>query len=267
MGMPEIPISGGRISYGVQGDASNPPLLLAHALGTTRGLWHLQLPTLARHFRLVTYDTRGHGASSAPPGDYTVEQLGRDALAVMDAVGADHAVVCGLSLGGLTAIWLAQHAPERVDAMILANTAARIGTPQFWQDRIDLIRRDGLGPVAETGPERWFTEPFRRTHPDEVARCRKMLLACSPGGYAACAAALRDADLRPALRAIATPALVIAGRVDPVTTTADAGVLARGIAGAQAIELAASHFSNVEQADQFTNAVVAFVRDKVPKKD
>src|SRR4051812_28620258 len=130
--MADAPIAGGgSLSYVVDGDARRPALLLAHALGTTRHLWNAQLSAFTHRFRVVAYDTRGHGASSAPPGEYTIEQLGRDVLSVLDAAGVERATICGASLGALTAIWLARHAPERVVGIILANTAARIGSAKF----------------------------------------------------------------------------------------------------------------------------------------
>jgi 3-oxoadipate enol-lactonase len=257
--MGDVPIAGGSISYVVDGDSRQPALLLSHALGTTRDLWSAQISAFTRRFRVVAYDTRGHGASSAPPGEYTIEQLGHDALTVLDAAGVERALICGASLGGLTAIWLARHAPERVAAIVLANTAARIGSAKFWQDRIDLIRDRGLSPVAESGPERWFTEPFTRTHPDEVRRCQQMLLGCSPHGYAGCAAALREADLRPDLARIDTPTLVIVGACDPVTTVADGQTLAAGIRGAHTVTLPTAHLSNLEQPEQFTAAAADFL--------
>jgi 3-oxoadipate enol-lactonase len=260
--MPDVPIRGGTIAYTVEGDRDRPALLLSHALGTNGELWNPQRPDLTRAFRVISYDTRGHGASSAPPGDYTVDQLGHDALAVLDAAGVDRAAICGLSLGALTAIWLAQHAAPRVTAIVLANTAARIGSPAIWQDRRDLVMTRGLAPVAETGPERWFTEPFRRARPDEVARCRQMLLGGSASGYAACAAALRDADLRPDLGRIDMPVLVVIGQHDPVTTVADGEALRNGIRGARAVTLNAAHFSNIEQPEAFTQATVEFLTER-----
>ena len=143
--------------------------------------------------------------------------------------------------------------------IILANTAARIGSAKFWQDRIDLIADRGLAPIAESGPERWFTEPFRRAHPDEVRRCQQMLLGCSPHGYAGCAAALRDADLRADLARIDAPALIIVGAFDPVTTVADGQTLAAGIRAARTVTLPAAHFSNLEQPEHFTAEATDFL--------
>ena len=257
--MPEIVADGCRLSYSVNGWERKPALLLSNALGATRALWDSQLPAFAQHFRLIRYDTRGHGTSSAPAGEYTIDQLGRDVLAILDDAGIARAHVCGLSLGGLIAIWLAHHAPTRVSKIVLANTAARIGSAAMWQERVDLVKTRGLEAIAETAPPRWFTEAFCRQHPSVVADCRRMLLGCSPNGYAACAAALRDADLRASLGGIAAPTLVMAGAFDPVTPPADAAALCAGIAGARGVELAAAHFSNIERAASFNDAVVEFL--------
>ena len=184
--MPDVLADGCRLSYAVEGPAAAPVLLLSNALGTTRDLWRSQLAALTPAFRVVRYDTRGHGESESPPGEYTLDRLGRDALAVLDAVGAARAHVCGVSLGGLTAMWLGLHAPERVDRLVLANTAARIGDRSIWDARIDLVRSAGLRAVADAAPARWFTEDFRARRPDVVLAFQAMLCGNSPDGYTAC---------------------------------------------------------------------------------
>ena len=269
--MAELLRDGARLQYSVQGASGRPTILLSHALGTSSALWDPQMPALLERFQVIRYDVRGHGAStvttspSTLPGmpggplEYTVEQLSRDALAILDACHVESAHICGLSLGGMVAIWLAQHARSRVRRIVLANTAARIGSVAFWQERIDLIKAQGLAPVAEGAPVRWFTEGFRRDHPELPARFQRMVLDCSADAYAACAAALRDGDLRPGLADLAAPALVIAGRYDPVTPPTDAEALVAGIPGAESLVLESAHFSNVEKADEFTNALIEFL--------
>lgn len=257
--MAEIWSAGARIKYWVDGPADAPALLLAHALGTASALWDPQLPSLVERFRVIRYDARGHGDSSAPDGEYTIDQLGYDALSVLDAAGVKRAHVCGLSLGGLTAIWMGLNAPARVHRLVLANTAARIASAEFWQARIDLIRAEGLASVAAGAPVRWFTEPYRLQHPDQPAKFQQLVLECSPAGYASCAAALRDTDLRPSLPWLDAPSLVITGTHDPVTPPSDAEALVAGIPGAKARVLDAAHFSNVERAADFTDAMIAFL--------
>jgi 3-oxoadipate enol-lactonase len=258
--MPEVQASDGcRLAYDVEGPADGPALLLSNALGTTRELWKAQRPAFTRAFRVVAYDSRGHGASAVPSGDATIERLGQDALAVLDAAGVERADVCGISIGGLTALWLGVHAPRRVRRLVLANTAARIGTRDHWQERIDLVRSRGLAEVVASAPGRWFTEAFRRDHPAEVAAVQAMLARCPADGYAACAAALRDADLRGEVARVAAPALVVSGTVDPATTPADADWLGARLPSARRVDLDAAHLANVERAEEFTRAVMGFL--------
>lgn len=257
--MPEVDADGCRLSYSVEGPVDAPVLLLSNSIGTTSALWDRQAGPFAKAFRVVRYDTRGHGRSSVPPGDYTMDRLGRDALAVLDAAGAAHAHVCGISLGGITAMWLGLHAPERVGRLVLANTGARVGTVEMWQQRIALIRANGMAAVAEATPSRWFTENFRRQRPEVVAEFTAMVAACPADGYAGCGAAIRDADLREDVQRITAPALVITGTADPATPPSEGEFLCSRISGARRLELEAAHLSNVEAADAFTAGVLQFL--------
>ena len=255
---------GCRLSYALEGNPQAPALMFSNSLGTTHELWAPQVARLSSEFRVIRYDTRGHGGSDAPNGTYTVEMLGLDALAILDAAGAPRAHLCGLSLGGLTAMWLGVHAPDRVESIILASTAARIRSALFWQERIELVKLSGILPLAEGTMGRWFTEAFRASHPDIVARYRRMLESCPAEGYASCCAALRDADLRGEIGGIAAPTLVIVGRHDPVTPPADADAIRARIRGAQMTELDAAHLANIEQPDEFNDRVLAFINEKRP---
>jgi 3-oxoadipate enol-lactonase len=170
--------------------------------------------------------------------------------------------VCGLSLGGLTAMWLGVHAPDRVKSLILTSTAARIGNALLWQERIELVKLSGIRTLAEASMGRWFTEAFRVAHPDTVARYRQMLESCPAEGYASCCAALRDADLRGEIGGIAAPTLVVTGTHDPVTPPTDAHAIRTRIRGARVTELDAAHLGNVERADEFNDRVLAFINEK-----
>ena len=255
---------GCRLSYGLDGNPRAPALMFSNSLGTTHELWAPQVARLSSAFRVIRYDTRGHGGSDAPKGTYTLEMLGLDALAILDAAGAPRAHVCGLSLGGLTAMWLGVHAPDRVESLILASTAAPIGNALLWQERIELVQSSGLQALDKAAMGRWFTEAFQAAHPDIVARYRQMLESCPAEGYAACCAALRDADLRGEIGRIAAPTLVIAGTHDPVTPPADAHAIRTRIRDARVTELDAAHLANVEQADEFNDRVLAFINEKRP---
>jgi 3-oxoadipate enol-lactonase len=224
-------------------------------------MWDAQVAEWSRAYRVIRYDTRGHGGSQVPSGDYTIDALGRDALDVLDAAGAATARVCGISLGGLTAMWLGVNAPDRVTALVAANTAARIGTVERWTERIAKVRNEGMTAVADMMMGTWFTEGFRRREPEVIAGFHRMLAASPPDGYIGCCAALRDADLREAIRGITAPALVVAGDFDASTPPAGAEDIRSRIAGSTLLRLPSGHLSNVECAGEFTRQVGGFFAD------
>jgi 3-oxoadipate enol-lactonase len=257
--MPHVTSGGCPIYYRLDGDPRAPALLFSNSLGTTHELWNPQVASFARSFHVIRYDTRGHGQSGAPPGEYTIGQLGGDAIAVLDAVGVARAHVCGLSLGGLTAIWLGIHIGERIESLALASTGARIGTSAIWRERIEQVRKGGLESIAEGGKARWFTAPFRAAHPDIVERHVQMLVSGPPGGYIGCCAVLRDTDLRDEIGAIVAPSLAIGAVDDPVTPPANAEFMKSRIADAELVILPGSHITNVEQADAFNGHLLKFL--------
>ena len=256
--MADVSSDGARIWFTVEGPSDAPPLLLSHALGTSNELWGPQSDELRRRFRLVRYDGRGHGRSAAPAGEYSLEQLGRDAIAVLDAANVERAHVCGVSLGGQVALWLGAHAPRRVDRLVAANTGARIGTAALWNERIAAVRSAGLAPLTEGSVARWFTEGFRAREPEAVNAVAAGLAATPPDGYAACCAAIRDADLRPALHSIRAPTLVIAGLRDEATPIGLSERLRDGMPDARLLALDGAHLTNVECAAGFTAALADF---------
>ena len=206
----------------------------------------------------IRYDARGHGRSSSPAGDYTLEQLGRDALAILDGEGVREAYVCGISLGGLTAMWLGVHAPDRIRALVLANTAARIGTAESWAERMAFVRERGMSAVADLTIPRWFSPEFRERDPETVHAFRAMIQSTSPEGYLGCCAALRDADLREAIASIACPVLAVAGSADPATAPEGLHFIHQRIPGSALVTLDTAHLSNVECAAEFTASVTSF---------
>lgn len=256
--MPIAEINTTRIAYSLEGQAGAPVLVLSNSLGTTRDMWQAQA-VLQREFRILRYDTRGHGESAVPAGPYTIDQLGRDVVSLLDHLEIAQAAFCGVSMGGVTGQWLGVHAPERVSRLVVANTAARVGTEQAWRDRAALVRAQGLGPIAQATPARWFTPDFIETCSDRVGALLDTLQGLSPEGYAACCEALATADLRTDISRITVPVLVVAGLHDPVTTPADADFIAGQIPGAQRVDLPASHLSNIEAAGQFNDALRAFL--------
>ncbi len=241
-----------RLYYRVDGPDAAPAVLLINSLGTTVDLWSAQVEAWSPHLRVIRYDTRGHGKSGVPAGDYTLDELGRDALRVLDAVGAPTAHVCGISLGGLTAMWLGVRQPQRVRSLIIANTAARVGTPQRWAERIAKVRNEGMAAVADIIMPAWFSPAFREREPATVARFREMVASIDPDGYVGCCAALRDGDLRDEIGRIRTFSYVIAGDQDTSTTVADAEAIAFAIRGSTLLTLKAAHLTNVECAEAFS---------------
>jgi 3-oxoadipate enol-lactonase len=260
--MAKATIDGAQFNYRFDGPQEAPVLVLSNSLGTNYDMWLPQMDAYASRYRVLRYDSRGHGQSAVTPGPYTIEQLGRDVIALLDALDIERAHFCGLSKGGMVGMWLGVNAPRRINRLVLCNTAAKIGTAEIWNARIDAVRRGGMAAVADTVVERWFTEGFRTRDPAAVARVRQMLLDTPPDGYAACCAAVRDMDQRATIAHISHPTLVIAGAHDGVTSPADTRPIAEAVPGARYVELDASHLSNVEQASRFTEAVLGFLDDQ-----
>ncbi|MGA2415917.1 MAG: 3-oxoadipate enol-lactonase [Candidatus Sulfotelmatobacter sp.] len=256
--MPFVGLGEWKTHYALSGDGEDV-LVLSNSLGTDFSMWDPQLVELEKKVRVLRYDTRGHGKSSVTPGGYSIEQLGRDVLGLLDSLRIERAHFCGLSMGGMIGIWLGIHAPGRLYRLVLCNTAARIGSKEMWNARIATVDKDGMKPVAAAVIERWFTPGFRAAFPDEVATAQSMLENTSPEGYAACCAAIRDMDQRDAVSQISLPTLVIYGASDAVIPLPDAHFLTQQIRGARELELAAAHLSNLEQAEEFTHAVLSFL--------
>ena len=254
-----IPVNGAMFHVRCDGERSRPAVLMSNSLGTDLSMWDAQAAVLARRFHVLRYDTRGHGASSAPRGPYTIEQLGADVLGILDHFDIGRAHVVGLSMGGVIGQWLGVHAPGRIHKLVLANTASKIGTREAWQARAASVRAEGMDGIAASSPSRWFTPDFLARQQITVGAMQKTVRTLDPEGYAACCEALAAADLTPDLHRIGAPTLVIAGAGDPVTTVADAQALASAIRGAALATLPASHLSNVEAPDRFSDAVASFL--------
>jgi 3-oxoadipate enol-lactonase len=185
--------------------------------------------------------------------------LGHGVLLLLDALQIERAHFCGLSLGGMTGMWLGVHAAGRIDRLVLANTAPRIATPAIWNARIDSVRQGGMRAISDAVLERWFTAEFRARAPEAVGRIGALLLGTPPDGYVACCAAIRDADLWPGIESIRSPTLIIGGTHDAATPAAEGKAMAERMLDARYVELEAAHISNVEAADPFTAAVIAFL--------
>ena len=253
--MPTFTSNDAEINYQTFGDANKPAIIFSNSLGTKYSMWQPQIDALQNDFFVICYDTRGHGASSAPQGPYTIDQLGQDVSNLLDHLNVKKASFCGISMGGLTGQWLALHKPEYFNHVIVCNTAAKVGQEQAWNERAALVREQGLQPIAATAASRWFTERFIQSQAAVVESLSNDLAAGSAEGYASCCEALAKADLREELKNIKVPVLVIAGQQDPVTTVVDGQFMVDRITNSQLFEINASHISNIECPNEFTQAI------------
>jgi 3-oxoadipate enol-lactonase len=252
-------IDGACIRYRFDGPIGAPYLVLSNSLGTNLDMWEPQVAVLTTRFRVLRYDSRGHGLSEVTPGPYTIERLARDVVALLDELKIDRTHFCGLSMGGMAGLWLGVHAPQRIDRLVLCNTAPRIGLAERWNARIDAVSKSGVGSIADAVMEPWFTPRFRDAAADTVQRMRAMLVASSPEGYVASCAAVRDMDQWATLSRIERPTLIVTGAHDAATPPADGRRMAEVISDAKYVELDAAHISNVEAAGHFTAEVLAFL--------
>lgn len=261
--MPYAAVNGTELHYRIDGDrhGSAPWIVLSNSLGSDLSLWTPQIAALAQRFRVLRYDTRGHGHSEAPQGPYSIDKLAGDVLGLMDTLKIARAHFAGVSMGGLTGIALAARHRERIDRVVLANTAARIGSPEVWVPRAARARSEGMSALADVVLTRWFTEAFAAREPRAIGFVRDVFVHTDREGYALNCEALDATDLRPEAPGIRVPALVISGTHDLAATAAQGRELADAIPGARYLELDASHISNIEQADAFTAALLDFLTE------
>ncbi|HXW93801.1 MAG TPA: 3-oxoadipate enol-lactonase [Terriglobales bacterium] len=266
--MPFVTMDGTRLFYRLEGNDGLPVLVLSHSMGADHQMWAPQASDLLPYFKILRFDTRGHGASDAPAGEYSIERLGRDVLALTDHLGVSKFAFCGLSLGGAIGQWIAIHASDRLSRLVLANTSPRFGPPASWQERMQAVERGGMAAIVDTVTERFFSPQSLAQKKPFIAGIRSVLLGTNPQGYAGCCAALRDTDYSPALRQIKLPTLVITGELDLSTPWSGHGeILAREISGARAIQLPAAHLSNLERPRSFSAALLEFLLPPPPTAD
>jgi 3-oxoadipate enol-lactonase len=257
--MAKLDVAGESFNVLVEGPSDAPAVIMAHALGADLTMWDPQASVLSRRFRVVRYDSRGHSNGPSATGPLTLADLGRDALAILDALGIARAHWVGLSMGGSIGQWLLIHRRERIERAILANTAAYLGPASAWDARIKAVREGGVAAIAPAIIERWFTKEFREREPQVVARILKILQSTPADGYAACAAAVRDMDLREDIKTVCAPVLVIASRHDLSASPQLGAEIAASIAGSRLLTLEAAHLSNIEAADAFNRAAIEFL--------
>ncbi|ATB64486.1 3-oxoadipate enol-lactonase [Pseudomonas mosselii] len=263
--MAHLQLADGEMHYQLDGPADAPVLVLSNSLGTDLHMWDAQIPAWAEHFRVLRYDTRGHGGSLVSEGPYSIEQLGGDVLTLLDALDIEKAHFIGLSMGGLIGQWLGIHAGSRLLSLTLCNTAAKIANDEVWNTRIATVLaggRQAMTELRDASIARWFTPAFAAAEPERTLRICQMLAQTSPQGYAANCAAVRDADFRDQLNHIQVPTLIVAGTVDAVTTTEHGRFMQAGIHGAEYAEFAAAHLSNVEIGAPFSARVLDFLSSR-----
>lgn len=261
--MPSVKLADGELNYQLDGPQGAPVLVLSNSLGTDLGMWDTQIPAFTQHFQVLRYDTRGHGKSSVTPGPYSIEQLGQDVLALIDALGLSTVSFCGLSMGGLIGQWLGIHAADRLKRLVICNTAAKIANDEVWNTRIETVLRDreaAMVGLRDASVARWFTPGFAEQAPAQVQRITEMLAATSPEGYAANCAAVRDADFRDQVAGIKVPLLVISGSEDAVTPPAGGEYIQGKVPGAEHQVFHAAHLSNVEVGEPFSQRVLNFLQ-------
>jgi 3-oxoadipate enol-lactonase len=250
---------GSRIAYRFDGPADKPVLLLSNSIGTDLTMWDPQVEALSKHFRLLRYDSRGHGASDVPAGPYSLDRLGRDASELLDALNIRRAHFLGLSLGCMVGQWLGIHAPERIDRLILSNTAAYLGPAKEFHDRITGVLKGDRSETAEIFLRNWFPPKLLEANGPFITKTRAGLLATDPEGFAGSLAAVRDLDMRRTISLISHPTLVIGGQYDTVTLPSHSELIAATVPGAKPVLLPVVHLSNLEAPDAFMKVVLEFL--------
>lgn len=257
-----VRINGVLLHYRLAGPAAAPVLALANSLGTDARIWDGVIEALSSRYRILSYDKRGHGLSDTPPGDYALDDHVNDLLGLLDHLGIGRLALAGVSVGGLIAQGLALRAPQRLAALVLCDTAPKVGDAAGWNIRIDTVRHQGLGAIADLVMDRWFSPAFQQQRRDELAGWRNLFLRSDPAGYAATCATLRDADLTAQIGAITTPTLVVAGEADRSTPVDLVRACAKAIPGARfEILPGVGHIPSIEQPAALAALIEDFLKE------
>ncbi|PRZ21174.1 3-oxoadipate enol-lactonase [Flavobacterium granuli] len=259
--MSKIKLQHTTLNYVFDDFKKEQTILFSNSLGTDLTMWDKQVELLGAEFNILRYDTRGHGKSEVPAGEYSIEMLGKDVLDLLDYLKIQKVNFCGLSIGGLTGQWLGIHAPERLNKLILCNTAVKIGNAEGWNSRIEAVQKNGLDSIVSGTQERWFTPEFVAENKDEVDAVLVKFVQTPLAGYISCCAAVRDADFTAEVSKISVPTLIISGTEDAVTTIKDGGFLMGKIPNSLLAALKTAHISNIEKADDFTKLLIEFIKN------
>ncbi len=261
----QIKANGIRMNYELSGKKGAPVVILSHSLSSNFLMWNPQIDALSPYFQVLRYDTRGHGATDAPSGSYTLELLAEDVIGLLDALGLDRVHFVGLSMGGMIGQCLVLNHPHRLKSLVLCDTASIVPAEAqpVWQERLDKVRKKGMEALSEETMERWFTPAFLRQNPPMVKLIREQILATPVAGYIGCAEAIRRLNYLDRISAIKIPTLIMVGEDDPGTPVSASEAMHERITGSKLVVLpSARHLSNVEQTDQFNGALLKFLKDR-----
>lgn len=242
---------GNQLFVKTYGSNTNKSIIFSNSLGADHSMWQAQIEALSERYHIITYDTRGHGQSTDKYGPWTIADLGKDVISILNYLRVPKTIFCGLSMGGITGLWLALHYPQLFERFFICNTSALVGIPENWLNRKNKVLEDGLTDIAKTAGERWFTSTFLNANPEVMPNLAKKMLAGSSQGYANCCDILAKTDLRQEISRISSNITIIAGELDQVTTVKDAQYMHSQIINSNLIILPCSHISNIEQADRF----------------
>ncbi len=248
------------VTYRFDGPADRPVLLMSNSLMSNLTMWDLTVPALADRFRILRYDTRGHGQTTVTPGPYSIAMLADDAIGLLDALGIRQAHIMGLSMGGMIAQQIGARYPDRALSLLLCDTASEMPPRSMWEERLTIARSQGISGLVDGTIKRWFTAPFIERAPQEIAKVREMILGTPVEGYMNCAGAVRDMAQTTMLLKIKAPTLVITGRQDPACTVEQSTVLHRMIDTSRMVVIEdAAHLSNIEQPTVFNREIRNFL--------
>ncbi len=259
----KVSVNGIQVNYTLEGPADGPSVTMSHSLATDLSMWNPQAAALARRYRVLRYETRGHGGTEAPAGAYSLSQLGDDARGLLKALGIARTHWIGLSMGGMIGQTLALSTPALLQSLSLCDTSSRI-PPEMkpvWDERIATVEAKGMDPMVEPTIARWFTPKFIETRKDVIDPVREMIRRTPPKGYVGCCHAIKPLDLTDRLKAITLPTLIIVGAQDQGTPLAASQAINAQIKGSELVVLdPASHLSNLEQPEAFTSALESFLK-------
>jgi len=262
--MPFADVNATKIHYQFDGPEQGPVIMLSNSLASNLSMWDDQVFTFVEAgFRVLRYDSRGHGQSAVPPGPYSIEMLAQDAVGLLDSLGLDKVLFCGLSKGGMVGQMLGVRHAERLICLALCSTSAHMGPPEIWDERIKAVQDQGMQAVADATIDRWFTHAGQKCIPEKVEAVRQMVLNTPVQGFCASCEAIRDMDQRQAISCITLPTFVLVGEFDPGTTVSHAQLIQGQIAGSKLEVIKdAAHMINIEQAEACTSMLLDFFKSQ-----